>query len=87
MGRGDGIGLFVKGRVVSLAFFLDEMARRSPRGTVKNFRDDSASLADNRFFADHVHLNAAGTAALHRIMLESGFFGPWQSPKAPGNQQ
>jgi hypothetical protein len=40
--------------------------------------DYSASLADHRFFADHVHLNADGTMELHRVMLESGFYGPWQ---------
>jgi hypothetical protein len=42
--------------------------------------DYSEALADHRFFADHVHLNGDGTLALHRVMLESGFYGPWQDP-------
>jgi hypothetical protein len=49
--------------------------------------DYSGSLADHRFFADHVHLNAEGTMELHRVMLESGFFGPWQGRDGKGNTQ
>ena len=49
--------------------------------------DYSASLADYRFFADHVHLNAEGTMALHHVMLESGFFGPWQRADEKGKTE
>ncbi len=40
--------------------------------------DYSDAIGESRFFADHVHLNADGTMALHRIMQETGFFETWQ---------
>jgi len=49
--------------------------------------DYSASLADHRFFADHVHLNADGAMELHRVMLESGFFGLWQGRDGKGKTE
>ena len=49
--------------------------------------DYSASLADHRFFADHVHLNAEGTLEIHRVMLESGFFGLWQGSEDKGKAE
>jgi hypothetical protein len=57
------------------------------RVTDEKVWDYSASLADHRFFADHVHLNAEGTMELHRAMLESGFFGPWQGRDGKGNTE
>lgn len=49
--------------------------------------DYSEALAEHRFFADHVHLNADGTMALHRALLESGFYAPWQRPNEQEDKQ
>lgn len=55
--------------------------------TDERVRDYSESLTENRFFADHVHLNADGTLALHRVMEGDGFFDPWRKANQPNVKQ
>lgn len=49
--------------------------------------DLSESITESRFFADHVHLNADGTMALHRILEGSDFFADWQKENPTPEKQ